>query len=236
MYKGKEIIGIIPARGGSKGIPRKNLLNLNGYPLIAWTILRALKSKYIDRLILSSEDSEIIRIAKKYGCEVPFIRPYKFATDEASSVDVVMHALEELRFIGDNKYFILLQPTSPLRTIETIDKTIEFTINNDYPYVMSVSELDKSPYHMYWQSEDNLLKPIIKMSTDFSRRQDLPKALFSNGVIYMMNTSYFVKYKNFKTKNMYYIKTSITESLDIDTQEDFDDVNRIIENSNIQPI
>jgi len=235
MYNNKEIIVIIPARGGSKGLLRKNIKLLDGYPLIAWSILRAKKSKYIDRVVLSSEDDEIIKIAKQYGCDVPFKRPMKFATDKSSSEDLVKHTLEELNFIGSEKYFVLLQPTSPLRSIETIDKTIKFTIDNNYPYVMGVSELEKSPYHMYWEGQNNSLNPVIENEIGFSKRQDLPKAVFSNGVIYMMKSSYFMKEKSFRTQNMHYIKISYLESLDIDTQKDFVEVESLIRNQKIKP-
>ena len=130
MLNGKTILAIIPARGGSKGIPRKNIKPLAGKPLIAWTIEEAKKSKYIDRLILSSEDEEIIRIAKKWGCEVPFVRPKEFAEDETSGIEPILHAIETLSEKYD--YVCLLQPTSPLRTVNDIDGCIKKCIDRSY--------------------------------------------------------------------------------------------------------
>ena len=122
MIDNKRVLAIIPARGGSKGVPRKNIRNLAGKPLIAWTIKEGKKSKYIDRLILSSEDSEIIEIAKAYGCDVPFVRPEELAKDNTSGVEPVLHAVSKLEGYD---IVVLLQPTSPLRTVTDIDKCIE---------------------------------------------------------------------------------------------------------------
>lgn len=235
MYKGKQVIGIIPARGGSKGIPRKNLVDLGGYPLIAWTIIRALKSKHLDRLILSSEDAEIISASVKYGCEAPFIRPTQIASDIASSVDVVAHALTEIDFIGDNKFFVLLQPTSPFRKTETLDKAIEFTIDNLYSYVMSVNEIDVSPYHIYTQKENSIIEPIYNNKTDFTRRQDLPKALISNGSLYVMQTSHFFEVNSFKPNEIRGFTTSADESLDIDTFVDLENARNKVKLENLLP-
>jgi len=116
MIDNNMVLGIISARGGSKGIPRKNIKLLAGKPLIAWTIEEAQKSQYLDRLILSSEDMEIISTAQSWGCEVPFIRPAELARDDTPGIDPVIHALHQLAEQYD--YVMLLQPTSPLRTVE----------------------------------------------------------------------------------------------------------------------
>ena len=112
MINNKTVIGIIPARSGSKGLLRKNLINLCGKPLIAWSIIEAEKSKYIDRYIISTDDVEIARVAKKYGCDVPFLRPVELATDDANINDVILHALDILQ--ERYEIVIVLQPTSPL--------------------------------------------------------------------------------------------------------------------------
>ncbi|MEX0686772.1 MAG: acylneuraminate cytidylyltransferase family protein [Balneolales bacterium] len=235
MYKRIEIIGIIPARGGSKGIPRKNIVDLGGYPLIAWSIIRAKKSKFIDRVILSSDDDEIIKIAKQFGCEVPFTRPEQFASDESSSIEVVLHALERLNFISTNQYFVLLQPTSPFRTTETIDRAIEFSIDFKYPYVISVSELDKSPYHIFIEKENNLLEPVYNMDTRYTRRQDLPTTVVSNGALYISKASYFKKIKSFKPETIRYYKMEKKESIDIDTLQDLECAREIVNRNNLRP-
>lgn len=235
MYKGKQLIGIIPARGRSKGIPGKNIIDLGGYPLIAWTIIRALNSQYLDRLIVSSEDMEIIKIAEKYGCEAPFIRPEKYATDTASSVDVVVHALKKTGFISDDKYFVLLQPTSPFRKTESLDAAIEFTIDNLFTYVMSVSELDISPYHIYSKKDNYIIEPLYNENPSSTRRQDLPKALISNGVLYLMQTTHFIEVNSFRPKEIRGFETSLDESLDIDTFLDLENARNKVKKENLLP-
>lgn len=235
MFKGKKIIGIIPARGGSKGIPRKNIVDLGGYPLIAWTIIRAKRSLLLDDVILTTEDQEIINIAEHYKCSIPFKRPDEYATDISSSVDVTLHALNALNIKDYNTYFVLLQPTSPFRSTQTIDKAIEFAINNEYPYVMSVSEIDKSPYHIYLEKEDNKLEPLYKKQTSSTRRQDLPNAVISNGVIYVVNSYFFLKEKSFKPEIIRYLKTTNNESFDIDTPKDLERARSFVKNNNFKP-
>ena len=160
MISGKSILAIIPARGGSKGIPRKNIKLLAGKPLIAWTIDEAKKSIYIDRLILSSEDEEIIRIAKEWGCEAPFIRPAELAEDNTPGIDVVIHAIDALKEKYD--YLVLLQPTSPLRKVEDIDRCIETCIDRNVPACISVSETMNHPYWM---------KVMIRMHIEYWRKR-----------------------------------------------------------------
>ncbi|MEH2097772.1 acylneuraminate cytidylyltransferase family protein, partial [Nostoc sp.] len=121
MIHGKKVLAIIPARGGSKAVPRKNIREIGGKPLIAWTIEEAKKSQYIDRLILSSEDDEIISIAQKWGCEIAFKRPVELAQDDTPGIAPVLHALNQLPIYD---YVVLLQPTSPLRQVIDIDGCI----------------------------------------------------------------------------------------------------------------
>src|SRR4051794_29098155 len=115
MIASRKVLGLITARGGSKGLPRKNILLLAGKPLIAWSIAAGKASRFIDRVVLSSEDAEIIEVAKAHGCDVPFVRPSELSRDETPSLDPVLHALDQL---PDFDWLVLLQPTSPLRTAE----------------------------------------------------------------------------------------------------------------------
>src|ERR1039458_650454 len=119
MINDKTVLGVVPARGGSKGVPRKNIRMAAGKPLIAWTIEKALKSQYIDRLVLSSEDLEIMEVALRYGCDVPFRRPVELASDDTPGIAPVLHVLEKL---PGYSYVALLQPTSPSRAAEDIDR------------------------------------------------------------------------------------------------------------------
>jgi N-acylneuraminate cytidylyltransferase len=123
VINGKRVLAIIPARGGSKGLPRKNILPLGGLPLIGWSVNAALNSKYVDRVILSSDDEEVCTVAQELGCDVPFKRPSELATDTANTASVVSHAVGQC---GDGyDIILLLQPTSPLRTVTDVDNALE---------------------------------------------------------------------------------------------------------------
>ncbi len=195
MYHGKKILALITARGGSKGIPRKNIKQLGGKPLICWTIDAALKSKYIDRLILSSEDEEIIDTAKKSNCEVPFVRPHHLAMDETSSMDVIMHALEHIDEVFD--YLLLLQPTSPFRTSEDIDEIIKTCLDQDGKMMVSVAKLKKHPMFMY-QLSGSYLQSFIAAKKQL-RRQDMPECYEHNGALYFSSINFL---KNVKSYNV----------------------------------
>jgi len=216
MIHGKTILALIPARGGSKGIPHKNITPLAGKPLIAWTIDAAKKSKYIDRLILSSEDSEIIKVAKEYGCEAPFIRPKELAQDDTPGVDPVRHAINTLPEKYD--YIVLLQPTSPLRIAEDIDGCIEKCVNEGHPFCVSICEPDKSPYWMVTLDNKGIMHKVLE--TTATRRQDLPATYALNGAVYVAETGKFLKENTFFTNETAgYLMPSL-RSADVDTALD----------------
>lgn len=219
MYKGKMILGLIPARGGSKGLPGKNILPLLGKPLIAWTIEEAKKSKYIDRLILSSEDKEIITIAMRYGCEVPFVRPESLAQDDTPGIEPVLHSLRTLPEKYD--YIALLQPTSPLRKAEDIDKCIKQCIDQKMVSCVSVTEPDKSPYWMYSLDNNGKMRPIISIEKTINKRQDLPKVYALNGAIYIAEVEWLLNNKTFITNETHAYIMQQERSIDIDTEVDF---------------
>lgn len=212
-----KILAVIPARGGSKGMPRKNIREIGGRPLLAWTIEEAKKSKYIQRLILSSEDDEIINIAKKYGCDVPFVRPKELATDDAASVDTILHAINECRGYD---YVVLLQPTSPLRTVEDIDGCIELVLKEKADFSVTVTEPENSPYWMYTLENGNL-KALIEQDNFATRRQDLPKAYALNGAVYVANVEALFEQKTFLTETTKAYIMPYNRSFDIDTEIDF---------------
>lgn len=218
MIDNKKVLAIIPARGGSKGVPRKNLRNLAGKPLIAWTIEEAKKSKYIDRLILSSEDAEIIKVAKEYGCEVPFVRPSELAQDETAGIDPLLHALEEL---AGYDYIVSLQPTSPLRITEDIDACIEKMMETNSPACVSVTEPANSPYWMYYVSDQEKMVPLIEQDSLTVRRQDLPAVYALNGAVYVAEVDWLKRNKSFLTKETSAFIMPIYRSYDIDTERDF---------------
>ncbi|MBO2534272.1 cytidylyltransferase domain-containing protein [Rummeliibacillus suwonensis] len=218
MMNSPKILAIIPARGGSKGVPRKNIKLLVGKPLIAWTIEEAKKSKYISKLILSSEDDEIINVAKEYDCEVPFKRPIELAQDNTPGIDTILHAIKQC---PGYDYIILLQPTSPLRTSEDIDDFISYFINQNVNACVSVCEPSKSPYWMYQLGTSNNLIPLLKENASISRRQDLPKAYALNGALYIANIEWIKQTKNFVTDETVAYVMPVNRSYDIDTIDDF---------------
>ena len=196
MIQKKKILVIIPARGGSKRIPKKNIRLLAGEPLIAYTIETALKSRYLNRIVVSTEDEEIARISKKYGAEV-IKRPKILAADKAKTVDAISHVLkilERKKYIPD--LIILLQPTSPLRTADDIDKAIDIFLQNKCESVVSVCEMEPSPY-WFFGIKEKYLKPILGRKNLLKRSQDLPKIYVINGAIYITTPNILKRYKSF---------------------------------------
>lgn len=219
MIDHKKVLGIIPARGGSKGIPRKNLKLLAGKPLIAWTIEEAKKSHCLDRLILSSEDVEIIETATAWGCEAPFVRPVELAGDNTPGIEPVIHALNQLDEHYD--YVVLLQPTSPLRTTEDIDGCICYCVQEGAPACVSVSLTDKHPYWMHTIDEYHRLRPLLQTSQIIRRRQDLPPIYIENGAVFMAQTDFLLKERSFTTDETLAYIMPPERSWDIDNESDF---------------
>lgn len=195
-----RIIAIIPARGGSKGLPRKNIKPLLGKPLIAWTIEQAKKSEYIDRIIVSTEDKEIGEIAKEYGAEVPFLRPKALARDDSPTIDAIIHAINWFEARGE--YFdivVLLEPTSSLRKENDLDNAIELFIKNidKVDSLVSVGEVHlENPYIMK-KIEKGYVKPLIEIDENIYQRQQMPKVYFPYGVIYLSKVEALKKHKTF---------------------------------------
>jgi len=218
MYKNKKILAIIPARGGSKGIIKKNIKLLGKKPLIAWTIEEAKKSRYIDRLILSSDDQEIIKVAKKWHCDVPFVRPEELARDTSPSIDTVIHAINIIPEKYD--YVCMLQPTSPLRKAEDIDGCIKKCIVLNSNCCVSVAEVDQHPYWMYTLSQSEKLKSLSPRKL-VTRRQDLPMIYVLNGAIYFGDVKFLLQNKSFFHKDTIGFIMNRKNSIDIDNIMDF---------------
>ena len=217
MYKNKKILALITARGGSKGIPKKNIKDLGGKPLIYWSIDEAKKSRYIDKLILSSDSAEIIDIAKARGCEVPFVRPAALAEDESTSMEVILHALS---LVGDYDYLLLLQPTSPFRTVEHIDAIITMCLDIEASMMISVKKVKKHPFFMY-ESDAGYLKPLLGFRTQM-RRQDLPAVYEHNGALYFAEIDFLKHVKTYNVPQAKLFEMSDIESIDIDDISDWD--------------
>ena len=219
----KNIVAIITARGGSKGLPRKNVLDLNGKPLIAHTIDAALESKIFSKVIVTTDDKEIKEVSLKYGAEV-IDRPENLATDNASSLDVIEHTLIELYSRGENySHFILLQPTSPLRKASHIIEAWEKYIQDSASSLVSVTETEHTPFKMLIE-KDGMVQPLTQWSDLTKPRQTLPKAYLPNGAIYISKADKFLKQKNLFLSPLVLYKMTRRESIDIDTIED---LNRI---------
>lgn len=212
-----NFLAIIPARGGSKGVPKKNIREFNGKPLIAWTIEAAQESSIISDVILSSDDPEIISTAEHLNCKVPFIRDIGLAQDETSSYDVVLDAIER---VPNFEWIVLLQPTSPLRTAAHIDDAIKLCLQEERMSCASITQVTQNPLWMYELGIKNKLKPVISGVTP-KRRQDLPNFYRLNGAIYIANIDWLKSNKTFVNEQTLGYVMDAKSSLDIDTEEDF---------------
>jgi len=220
MINGKKIIAIIPARGGSKGIPNKNIIDLYGKPLIAYSIEEAKKSKYIDRVIVSTDSLKIEEVSLSYGAEVPFIRSEELSSDSAKSIDVVLDCLQRLKDNSDlYDYVVLLQPTSPLRMCVDIDRAIEMVIEFNSKSLVSVSEVDKSPILMRTVKNNRMFK-IMNYNSDNLRRQELPKFYIFNGAIYISSVEMIYSERAFVNNDTIPFIMDKERSIDIDEPKD----------------
>lgn len=221
----KEILAIIPARGGSKGIPKKNMVLLCGKPLIQYTIDAAKKSTLISHIILSSDDDEIIYYCKSQDIKVPFRRPLKLAQDNTPMIDVVKHTIKFLKKKENYKseYIILLQPTSPLRTAQHIDEALNKLVNSDADSIVSVTEVPHqfNPFSVMKLDVEGNLAFFIKEGKKYSRRQDKPILYARNGpVIFASKYEFILKNNILYSGNIlpYFMKRE--NSIDIDNTFD----------------
>jgi CMP-N,N'-diacetyllegionaminic acid synthase len=223
MINDKKVLAIIPARGGSKGLPGKNKKELYGKPLIAWTIEEAKSYSNIDRIVVSTDDDEIVEIAKKYGAEVPFIRPAVLANDTSSTIDVIFHAINWLKEHEDYRpeYILLLQPTSPLRIKEDIDGAIQMLKDKNARSIVSVCETD---HHQWWSNtlpENGNMKDFLRPEILNKRRQVLPVFYRINGAIYLADTDYLRERNSFFGSDTFAFEMPKEHSIDIDSDIDF---------------
>lgn len=217
-----NILALIPARGGSKGVPRKNVKLLAGKPLIVWTIDAALKASGLTRVVVSTDDPEIAETSRRYGAEVPFLRPAELASDKASSVDVTMHAVA---WLEDNQryrpdFILLLQPTSPLRTASDIEAAIAVQRNKKAQAVVSVCKVTHPPQWLRRLGPDGELLPW-QDGIEPSWRQDADPVYQLNGAIYLIRTEALVNKKSFFPDGTFAYIMPHERSLDIDTSWDF---------------
>ncbi|HIP55463.1 MAG TPA: acylneuraminate cytidylyltransferase family protein [Arcobacter sp.] len=220
----KRILAIIPARGGSKGLPRKNILDLLGKPLIAWTIEASLNSKYITKTIVSSDDDEILDISKTYKADT-IKRPEILALDTTAIEPVIKHVIDELKKENQEfDYLVLLQPTSPLRDVKNIDDAFDMLFKSDASALISVCEIDNKILKAFKQNKDGFIEGVSNNKYPFMRRQDLPKTYMSNGAIYIIEVDEFLRNDSFYSdRTISYLMDEI-KSMDIDTKEDLEKV------------
>lgn len=217
----EAILGLIPARGGSKGIPRKNLASVGGRPLLAWTLDAARASGVLDRVVLSTEDPEIAEVGRRFGADVPFMRPPELARDETPGLDPVLHALESLATAGYRPgWIMLLQPTSPLRTAEDIRGAVALRAKPGAASVISVSRAVHPPAWLRKISPEGLLEPYFPSELVPPTRQQLPDAFALNGAIYLVRSDALLRTKSFTPDRSYAFLMTNENSTDIDTPED----------------
>jgi CMP-N-acetylneuraminic acid synthetase len=218
MYKNKTFLAIIPARGGSKRLPRKNILDLNGKPLIAWTVLAGLQSKYIDNVIVTSDDEEILSIAEEFGSAI-IKRPDNLANDFATTFDAIKHTIENS---DEYDYVVLLQPTSPLRDASHINEAIELLETKNADAVVSVCEVEHSPLWSNTLPADDNMKGFLREEVLNKRSQDLEKYYRLNGAIYICRTDKLLEEGSFLLKNnIFAYVMDRKSSIDIDEEIDF---------------
>lgn len=221
---GPGVLGLIPARGGSKGIPRKNIALLRGQPLIGYTIQAASESEYVNRIVVSTDDREIADVSQGLGAEVPALRPLHLSQDDTPSIDVALYQLEALRrhegYIPD--VLVLLQPTSPLRTAQDIDAAVKLLIEADCDSVVSVCPVEEHPYLMYSIDGSGALQPYAPSWPNRLRRQDYPPAFRLNGAIYAIRPHVLSQERSFVGEHTRPLIMPRDRSIDIDVPSDLD--------------
>ena len=221
MFKGKKILGIIPARSGSKGLKDKNIKELNNKHLIGYTIEAAKRSGIFEKIIVSTDSKIYAKIAKGYGADIPFIRCAELSGDNVSTVDVILDCILKLEEIGEvYDYFILLQPTSPLRNEDDIVQAMELLLSKKAKAVVSVCEVEHSSNLNIILDETKSMSGFMK-DLKIVRRQDFKKEYRLNGAIYIANIEYYKKHKTFYEEDSFAYVMSKERSIDIDNLMDF---------------
>lgn len=231
-----KLLGIIPARAGSKGVPGKNTKSLGGKPLIAYTIESAKQSSLID-IIVSTDSEEIAAIALERGAAIPFMRPAELATDSAKSIDVVIHAVQEMQKQGKQyDAVVLLQPTNPFRPSGFIDKAINLFRENNCDALVSVLPVphEYNPHWVFEPDANGYLHIATGDATIIPRRQELPKAFYRDGCIYITRTDVLLSQQSFFGKTLGYIEADPSLHVNIDTMEDWVIAERIASNNKQQ--
>ncbi|CEN79325.1 acylneuraminate cytidylyltransferase family protein [Paraclostridium sordellii] len=228
--KKSKVLAIIPARAGSKGIKEKNIIDLNGKPLIAHSIEAGLKSKYINKVVVSTDGEKIAKIAKDYGAEVPFLRPKHLATDTAKTIDCVIHCIEELKKNGEEyDYVVLLQPTQPLRQPWHIDEAFELIIKRNEDSLVSISKVKDHPVLMRTIDKNGYAINLLEGSST-KRRQEFPDFYKVNGAIYINKINENFNYDTSFNDNKLVYMMDEQYGIDIDDMLDMEIAKLLIKN------
>jgi CMP-N,N'-diacetyllegionaminic acid synthase len=223
VHEGRRVLGLIPARGGSKGIPGKNTALLGGRPLIAWTIAAATASRSIDEVVVTTDDEEIAAAAKQAGARVPFRRPAELATDDAHMTDVIAHALETLEGSGETfGWLALLQPTSPLRESRHVDEAFARLGGTHGSAVVSVCEAEHSPAWLGHLPEDGRMSDFIAPAAGRANRQELGRYFRLNGAIYLADVAYWRVQAGFLGPETFAYVMPAEASVDVDAPLDLE--------------
>jgi CMP-N,N'-diacetyllegionaminic acid synthase len=219
MISGRRVLALVVGRGGSKGLPRKNVLDLCGRPVVAWSVAAARGSRYVDRVVISSDDEDIIAAAVAAGADAPFVRPAELASDNVQLPAVMMHTLDAVP--GPWDYLVLLQASSPLRDAADIDACIERIDATGAPTCLSVSETLAPPYQTFLMNGDGRLQTVIDSDLVNRRRQDMPNTYQLNGAVVVVQTEWFRRHRKTFAENAVGAIIPFAHGIDIDSATDF---------------
>lgn len=223
MINNKKVLCIVPARGGSKGISGKNIIEINGKPLIGYTLETAKKSKYIDKIIVSTDDPKIAKVANDFGIIIKKLRPIELAEDETKTIDVIIYEINELLKLNEKfDYVVLLQPTSPLRRTFHIDQALESIIENNKDSLVSVTKVKNNPLLIRSINETGELESILKANSTV-RRQDFNTYYVVNGAIYINKIDQSFGLNTSLNDNVWPYIMEEKYDIDIDTIEDIEE-------------
>ena len=219
MFRDKSVLGLICARGGSKGVPKKNIKYLGGKPLLCWSIETAKRCNFIDRVVVSTDDQNIANIAKEHGADVPFIRPFELAMDNSPEWLVWQHALKKLNelYCFEPDYLTVLPPTSPFRSHEDVRKSMELIIEEDVDIIISVTDSSRNPYFNMVELDSYGFAHLSKIPEQrVSRRQDAPQVFDMTTVLYTGRTDFVLNADGVFDGRVSVLKIPEIRALDID--------------------
>jgi len=218
VIDGRTVLAVVPARGGSKGVPDKNIRMLGGKPLLAWTLEAAGQSRYIDACVVSTDSPRIAEVARQWGGNVPFMRPSELAKDDTPGIEPVIHAIQEM---GEYDLVVLLQPTSPFRSAEDIDRCLEAYVSSGATSVVSLVEADKPLSWMFTLGERGAIQSVLAETEIALSRQEASKVFVLNGALYVSSCATVMETRSFFHTDTHGYVMPKDRSLDIDTPLDF---------------